>query len=107
MSDLELDAARAAQAARDLTDAGADLRARARAAATRVQGLSAAPPWGTDRIGAAFESRYREAESRLLAAAESAGTRVEALGESATRAVRRVTATDETNDELIQHTWKT
>ncbi|GAB7048288.1 hypothetical protein [Catenuloplanes indicus] len=107
MSDLELDAARAAQAARDLTDAGADLRARARAAATRIQGLSTAPPWGTGRIGAAFESRYREIESRLLAAAERTGTQVEALGESATVAVRRVAATDETNEELIQKTWQT
>ncbi|MDP9799515.1 hypothetical protein J2S43_008027 [Catenuloplanes nepalensis] len=106
MSDLHLDSARAAQAAHDLTDAGADLRARSRSAATRIHDLSADPPWGTDEIGAAFESRYREIESRLLTAAENAGTQVEGLGESATLAVRRVTTTDETNDELIKNTWK-
>ena len=106
MSDhLFLDPERAGRAARDLTDAGADFLARERDAATRIQALSTARPWGADEAGAAFEARYRQIEAQLLGAAEGLGTHLEGLGETAARAVRRTTATDESNDALLQQTW--
>ncbi|MDR7279185.1 hypothetical protein [Catenuloplanes atrovinosus] len=105
MSDVRVEVARAGRAAHDLADAGAELLGRARAAGTRIQALSAAPPWGADEIGAAFEARYRAVEARVLAATEDLGAQVEDLGVSATVAVRRVTATDDANDALIQGAW--
>lgn len=105
-NELFLNPERAAQGARDLTDAGSDFLSQQKSIGPQIQSLSSGPPWGADEIGAAFESKYRQIESQVLTGWEKLGTYLEDLGESASHAVQQSTATEEANDAIVQSAWR-
>jgi hypothetical protein len=85
---LSLDPSEAWSGARALAEAGQDLTTRRDTTGAAIAAASAAPPWGGDEAGRAFESRYRALEAQVLGAWAQLGDYVESLGDAVSRAVR-------------------
>jgi hypothetical protein len=85
---LRPDAAEALAGARRLSAAGRDFAAQRDHAGVALAAASAAPPWGRDDAGRAFDRRYRPVERQVLDAWEQLAAYVESLGEAAGRSVR-------------------
>ncbi|WP_306215821.1 hypothetical protein [Actinoplanes sp. RD1] len=95
MTDLRLDADRAARAGADLAAAGGQLGALRADAGAEVEALSGARPWGKDDIGQAFERNYRPVEQQVLHAWDLLGRHVAGLGDEVVQAVREALAADD------------
>jgi hypothetical protein len=88
VSDDELDFDPAWQGARLLSAAGRELGAQRDGPGAAVAAVSAAPPWGGDEAGRAFEHRYRPVETQVLTAWQQLAAYVESLGDAAARAAQ-------------------
>ncbi|GAA1786874.1 hypothetical protein HC028_26410 [Planosporangium flavigriseum] len=93
-TEVRLDAPRAERAGANLAHAGTELARLRQGIGAELEAAGAARPWGSDSLGAAFQSNYDTYAPRLLAAWASLASQVESLGSRAIVSVHNAVETD-------------